>query len=330
MLDLGGLDYDAVVASNKLINDANGPGVAVFVGGTAGLGKLTIKALVSTGISTRIYLVGRKSSAQGSASFIEELKAINSKAEIIWTEGEISKLAEGKRICEEIKSKESRVDLLMLTAGYAPFGKREVTEEGLEITSVLEYYSRQQFTLHLLPLLKASESGRVVSILSGGLERWIDADDINLEKPGNFSAAKAQPQWGVMNTLFMDRLALENPDVTFMHQWPGWVNTGNVKRSSVPGTWSSWFLWLVIEPLLYFFSIKDEVAAQRNLFLCTSSHYGGRGAPFAGEAGINARGKKENGLFLVNFRCKCTPNEASVTRLRELAQQKVWDKTQEV
>src|ERR1700712_168246 len=161
------VSYKEIQASNALINDATAPRVAVFVGGTSGIGKLTVKALVATGASMRIYLVGRKSSEERSHTFIKELHAINPKAEIIWTEGEVSLLAETKRVCETIKSKESRVDLLFITPGYAPFDGREETAEGLEITQSLGYYTRILFVQHLLPLLGKAEAPRVVSVLGG-------------------------------------------------------------------------------------------------------------------------------------------------------------------
>jgi NAD(P)-dependent dehydrogenase (short-subunit alcohol dehydrogenase family) len=89
-----------------------------------------VRALVATGASVRIYLVGRKSSEERTRVFSQELHAVNAKAEVIWTEGEIALLAETKRACEAIKSRESRVDLVFLTTGYAPFGARTETAEG--------------------------------------------------------------------------------------------------------------------------------------------------------------------------------------------------------
>jgi NAD(P)-dependent dehydrogenase (short-subunit alcohol dehydrogenase family) len=221
--------YDAIRASNALINDDNIPHVAIFAGGTSGIGKYTVKALVKTGASIRIYLIGRESSAEPMQQFIQELKGINSKAEVIWTEGEISLLAETKRICDLVKSKEKSIDLLFLSAGYAPMGTRKETSEGLELSQSLEYYSRKLFILQLLPQLKAAEAPRVVSILSGGMERegLVDLDDLDLKKPGNFSGVKAQVQYGIMITCTMDKLAIDNPEVTFIHSWPGLVDTGN-------------------------------------------------------------------------------------------------------
>lgn len=56
--------YTQVLASNSLINDTTAPQVAVFVGGTSGIGRLTLQALVNTGTSLRIYLIGRPSSEE--------------------------------------------------------------------------------------------------------------------------------------------------------------------------------------------------------------------------------------------------------------------------
>ncbi|EEU34970.1 uncharacterized protein NECHADRAFT_37353 [Fusarium vanettenii 77-13-4] len=323
--------YTEIKASNSLINDATAPSVAVFIGGTSGIGKLTVKALVATGSSVRIYLIGRKSSEERSRAFIEELRVVNPKAEVIWTEGDVSLLAETKRLCEVIKNKESRIDLMFLTPGYAPFGAREETSEGLEIVQSLAYYSRMLFILHFLPLLREAEAPRVVSVLGGGLEtKSLELDDIELKKPKNFGPGKVQLQVLTMNTMTLDKLAAENPDVTFIHSWPGWVNTGNVNRGVDQGTFMSWFVWLILEPLISLFSFSDEESAQRHLFQSTSAAFGGRGVPWTGKQGVNSLEKQENGLFIVNYKCDCTPHAKVVSVLREKAQKRVWDHTQEV
>ncbi|MCJ1256093.1 hypothetical protein MMC24_003913 [Lignoscripta atroalba] len=325
------VSYKEIQASNALINDATALRVAVFVGGTSGIGKFTVKALVATGTSVRIYLVGRKSSEEHTLAFIQELSAINPKAEVIWTEGEVSLLAETKRVCEVIKSKESRVDLLFLTAGYAPFGTRRETAEGLEVVQSLEYYSRMLFVLHLLPLIGEAEAPRVVSVFAGGLERaTIDLDDLGLKKPGNFGGVKAQMQYAVMNTTTLEKLGNENPNVTFIHSWPGWVNTGNVRRGRDPNSIVAWLIWLFLEPLIGLLGFSEEESGQRHLFQSTSAAFGGRGISWKGKPGVNSLEKQADGLFLVNYKCDCTPNAKVMPILREKAQGKIWDHTQEV
>ncbi|KAI1263527.1 hypothetical protein F5Y18DRAFT_393199 [Xylariaceae sp. FL1019] len=326
------VSYQEIQAANALINDATCPRVAVFVGGTSGIGNYTIKALATSGIGIRIYLVGRKSSKERTRSFIQELHSVNPLAEIVWIEGEVGLLAEVTRVCNTIKAKEGKVDLLFLTTGYAPVGAREETVEGLEITLSLAYYCRILFVLHLLPLLRSAENSRVVSVLGGGLERLssIVLDDLDLKKPGNFSAISGQPHYLALNTLALDKLANENPGVTFIHSWPGWVNTGNVKRGYEPNSKWAWFVWLILERLVGFFAFSHEESGQRYLFQCTSSLYGGSGTPWAGDSGISTRNESTGGVFLVNYKCDCTPNAKVIPLLREKALEKVWTHTKDI
>ena len=325
------VSYKEIQASNALINDATAPRVAVFVGGTSGIGNFTLRALVATGASLRIYLVGRKNAEERMHAFIQELRAINSKAEVIWTEGEVALLAETKRVCEVIKRKEASVDLLFLTPGYAPFGTRRETAEGVEVVQSLEYYLRMLFILHLVPLLAEAEAPRVDSVLAGGLERAsVDLDDLDLKKPGNFGAMKTRTQYPAMTTTTLEKLATDNPNVTFIHSWPGLVNTGNVRRGVDPNSIMAWFVWLILEPLIGLFAMSDEVSGQRHLFQSTSAAFGGRGVVWKGKPGINSRGKPADGLFLVNYKCDCTPNARVVPLLREKAQGKIWSHTREV
>ncbi|MCJ1472917.1 hypothetical protein MMC13_001566 [Lambiella insularis] len=325
------VSFQEIKGSNALINDATAPSVAVFVGGTSGIGKFTIKALVATGVGVKIYLVGRKSSKEPMNAFIQELSAINPKAELIWTEGEASLLAETKRICEVIKSKESRVDLLFLTAGYAPFGTRKETAEGLEIAGSLEYYSRMLFTLHLLPLLKEAKAPKVISVLAGGKEATtIDLDDLDLKKPKNYSGYYAQLLYATMNTTTLERLANEHPRVTFIHSYPGWVDTGNMRRGPDPNSITDWLFRFIVGPLISPFSFSDEESGQRYLFQSTSSAFGGRGVPWEGKPGVSSLKKQTGGLFLVDHKCECLVDSKVMPVLREQAQGRIWDHTEEV
>lgn len=326
--------YKDIQNSNTQLGDATAPRVAVFVGGTSGIGKHTIRALAATGATLRIYLVGRQTSAQRAQTFIQDLAALNPNAEVIWTEGEISLLAETRRVCEHIRSRESSVDLLFLTAGYAPFGTRRETPEGIEVAQSLEYYSRMLFAHHLLPLLERSPAGgRVVSVLGGGLERAtsINIDDLDLRQPANFSGVKAQTHYVGLNTAYLDRLARDHPGVTFVHSWPGWVDTGNVRRGGDPNSPWAWFVWLFLDRLIGLVSAGEDVVGQRHLFQATSAYFGGRGVPWtAGPPGVNAAGEVKDGLFLVNYKCRTTPNAKVMPVIREKAQEKVWAHTQEV
>ncbi|KAJ3572426.1 hypothetical protein NPX13_g5053 [Xylaria arbuscula] len=316
--------YGQIQASNALINDATAPRVACFVGGTSGIGNYTARALVSTGASVRVYIVGRESAEARTRTFIEELNVINPRAEVVWITGEVSLLSEVTRVCGIIKERESRVDLLFLTTGYAPVGAREETVEGLEITQALEYYSRMLFIQQLLPLLHEAEGSRVVSVLGGGMERasGILLDDIELRKPGNYGPFNGQMHCIGLNSVFLDKLARENPQVTFIHSHPGWCNTGNVKRGYEQGSKWAWFVFLFLERIVELFGFSQEESGQRYLFQCTSAAYGGHGTTWNGPTGLNTLNESANGLFLVGYKCDCKPNIQVMAKLREKAQDK--------
>jgi NAD(P)-dependent dehydrogenase (short-subunit alcohol dehydrogenase family) len=116
-----------LAAINKCIaraDEASIPRVAVFVGGTSGIGKLALGGLVRLGTNIRVYVVGRRETLPSFQPYIDELGATNSKAEIVWIEGQVTLLSEVKRVCEDIKKRESSIDLLFLTPGYPPFSGR--------------------------------------------------------------------------------------------------------------------------------------------------------------------------------------------------------------
>ncbi|KAK3901591.1 hypothetical protein C8A05DRAFT_16245 [Staphylotrichum tortipilum] len=322
----------AIRSSNALLADATVPRVAVFAGGTSGIGKFTVRALAATGAPIRIYLVGRPSAAVATASFIAEVHALNPRAEIVWTEAEIALLADVRRVCELIRAKEPRVDLLFLSAGYAPFGgRREVTAEGVGLVQSLEYYSRVLFVMGLLPALRAAEAGRVISVLAGGAERVaaLRVDDMDLEEPGVFGAIAAQSHFAALNTVALDKLAEENPGLVFIHSWPGWVDTGNGRRGAEEGSWMAWVVRWILEPIMRAFSFSHEDSGQRYLFQCTSAAYGGHGVPWDGEPGVNSVGMAAAGMFRVKFKCDCA-KDGVVPALREKADDKVWKHTLKV
>lgn len=325
------VSFKQIQASNALINDATAPRVAVFVGGTSGIGQLTIRALVATGASTRLHIIGRKSSAKRTQRFIEEMKIVNPKADFVWTEGEVSLLADATRVCEIIKRKESSVDLLFMTTGYAPFGARQETSEGIEITQSLEYYTRIAFILHLLPLLNEAEAPRVVSVMAGGFEKaTIDLDDLELRKPGSFNLYNARMLNTTITSTTMEKLSEENPNITFVHSSPGWVDTGNVKRGAGSTGIVFWLVWLFLEPLIRVFSQSDDYSGQVHLFKSTSAAFGGRGIRWDGKAGVNTLDEPANGLFLVGSSGDCTANAKVMASLRKVARGRIWDYMQAV
>lgn len=205
------------------------------------------------------------------------------------------------------------------------------TTEGLDISHALTLYTRICFTQALLPLLRASTYPRVISVHSGGLERayFLDTTDLNLERPGAFSATRTQTHMGMMNTLVLERLAElpENGNVVFIHSHPGIVRTGNLYRGFVEGSWGMWMAGCVMDPVMRLLAFSDEESAERHLYIVTSGAFGGNG-PLLGVKGRTARGGEQGGLFSVNWKCDAVSNEKSMAKLREKAGEMVWEKVQ--
>ncbi|KAF2875856.1 hypothetical protein BDV95DRAFT_562768 [Massariosphaeria phaeospora] len=320
--------------SNSRIDESSAPRVAVFAGGTSGIGKLTLAELAGLGTSFKAYVVGRKESERSFKTFIGDLHQTNPNAEIIWVEGEISLLSEVKRICDHIKTLESRIDLFFLTAGYAPFEGRKNTPEGLDVSHSLSFYSRICFIENLLPLLRASETARVVSVHSGGFEyaNALNVNDLNLEQPGAFGPMITQLHMGIMGTLTLERLAEaeENQSVVFIHSHPGIVRTGNLFRGWGEGWWGPWFAAIFMDPILMLLAFSLKESAERYLYQVTSGAIGGKGPTLPGIVGRTTRGEPSGGLFLVSKKCDTVKNEKQLAKLRVTAQDAVWAKVRQI
>ena len=90
--------------------------VALFVGGTSGIGKGTLRQLAKYTPAPKIYIVGR--SKASASPLLSELQALNPKGTFIFKETEISLIKNVDVLCDEIKAMEQRMDLVFLSPGY--------------------------------------------------------------------------------------------------------------------------------------------------------------------------------------------------------------------
>lgn len=108
---------------NARIQSEDVPKTAVFVGGTDGIGKATFRALVSKGLGTKVYIVGRNKASH--QTLLDDLGRLNPKADLIFVEGQISLVTEAHRIASLIATQEESLGLLFLSSGYLPFTERQ-------------------------------------------------------------------------------------------------------------------------------------------------------------------------------------------------------------
>jgi len=193
----------------------------VVTGGTSGIGEVAAIRLAEKG--ARIVLVARDQ-ARADAT-LSKLKAANPSAAHAVHLADLSSMSEMKRVAAEIAAVEPRIDVLVNNAG-AVFLSRQVSVDGLEMTFATNHMAYFVVTNILLPNLKATPGGRIVSTASdahrGGK---IDFGDLQLAR--KFSVARAYGNSKLMNILFTRELAkrLDGTGVTANCLHPGFVGT---------------------------------------------------------------------------------------------------------
>jgi NADP-dependent 3-hydroxy acid dehydrogenase YdfG len=111
-----------VEESNALIKGSFHPGlVAVFTGATSGIGEAALKEFVKNISKPRCYMVGQSKTAAD--RIIDECKSLNSEAELIFIQADLTLIKNVDEVCKQIKQKESTLNLLFLSAGAALLGR---------------------------------------------------------------------------------------------------------------------------------------------------------------------------------------------------------------
>lgn len=153
-------------------------------------------------------------------------------------------------------------------AGPLPGTAFVETREHLHYFTALTYYSRIRFVVNLLPLIQSAPAlRRVVTVFAGGKEGPIVTDDF----PGwKLSASAGRGHFASMLTLSFEVLAKRVPEVSFVHDYPGFVKTDlargtkGVVMAVVKG------LFEVIGPFL---NIPNGEVGERQTFFATSARF---------------------------------------------------------
>lgn len=89
--------------------------VAVFIGGTSGIGEYTLKQFAKHAREPRIYIVGR--SQEAADRITAECRKTNAEGQYLFIPADTSLIRNVDDVCQQIRSKEKTVNILFLSTG---------------------------------------------------------------------------------------------------------------------------------------------------------------------------------------------------------------------
>jgi NAD(P)-dependent dehydrogenase (short-subunit alcohol dehydrogenase family) len=217
-------DIDAgSTASLNLTHAAHAP-VAVFVGGTSGIGQGMAEVFAEqTSGKSHIIIVGRNraaaerildalakppsQSAIPSATTPSEQAGSSSASyarEFVECDATLMKNVD--RATKEILARHKEINYLVISCGFSALGGRDETSEGIDKKLAVHYYARWKFIGDLLPALERARSGgkeaTVMSVMAPSYGGEIDVNNLDLKK--SYSAPKAALVAPTYNDLMME------------------------------------------------------------------------------------------------------------------------------
>ena len=227
-------DTDIPSLANKVI---------LVTGGNNGLGKESISQLARHQ-PAKIFM-GARSEEKATAAIKDIQSQLKDKVDIEFLPCDLASLKSVQKAADIVKSKSSRLDILMLNAGIMAVPATK-TEDGFEIQLGTNHVGHFHLTQQLLPLLSktAEQHGEVhvVSVSSSAIAMAPSFDAfVNTEKLmqkgewTRYGASKAA------NVLFAAELARRYPSLTSTSVYPGVIMTDLHKPGQDAGTWLSTF-----------------------------------------------------------------------------------------
>src|SRR3979490_1624681 len=170
--------------------------VVVITGGTSGIGEIAAQRIA--GMGARIVLVARDK-VRGEAALARLRSGGTSLSHSIHY-GDLSRIAEMKRLAEEIAAAEPRIDVLINNAG-AMFSSRQTTDDNLERTFAVNHMAYFVLTQGLRERLLSSSPARIVATASDAHKgHALNFEDLQSTK--DYSAVSVYGRSKLCNILF--------------------------------------------------------------------------------------------------------------------------------
>ncbi len=239
----------------------------LITGATDGIGKQA--ALEIAGKGAAVTLVGRNESK--TRAVCAELQSQTGNEQIDWLLGDLSSLAEVRRIADEFRVRRERLDVLLNNAGAA-FSEYRQSADGFEMTFALNHLSYYLLTNLLLDMLgetaQAVGEARIINVSSSSHRNATLRLD-NLRDASGFSMMNSYGASKLMNVLFTYELArrLEDTAITVNTLHPGLIRSRFGHNTS--GFWSRLF------KVVQVFARSTQQGAETPVYLATSPEVAG-------------------------------------------------------
>ena len=152
---------------------------ALVTGGTSGIGEAICEGLVQAG--ARVHVLGRDSRRVGEAIRRIASRVPDAPGVLVPEVCDVSSLRDVHRFAGHFVGRHHELDVLVHNAGVLA-QRRELTDDGVELTFATNVLGPFLLTTLLLPALQSAAPARVITVSSGGMyTARLRPDDIQLE-----------------------------------------------------------------------------------------------------------------------------------------------------
>jgi NAD(P)-dependent dehydrogenase (short-subunit alcohol dehydrogenase family) len=232
--------------------------ICAVTGATSGIGLVTAQVLARQG-ATLIVIARNAERGAATVSRIRQ-ETGNSAVELMVTD--LSAQTQVRQLAREIQHRFARLDVLVNNAG-ALFTRRQLSQDGIEMTFALNHLAYFLLTNLLLDPLKAADSARIVNV-SSEAHRRARLDFSDLQGQHRYTGWRAYSRSKLANILFTYELArrLAGTGIVTNTLHPGFVatNFGRNNRSITAAFFR----------ILQLAAISPEEGAQTIIYLARS------------------------------------------------------------
>ena len=234
--------------------------ICLITGANAGIGKVTARELAKQGAHIIMLCRNEKKAQQAK----EDILKVCGHDKVAVVLADLASTEQIKEAADHIKEEYSKIDVLINNAGLLMGNKRELTQDGFEMTFGVNHLAPFLLTHLLLDQVLASGRGNIIQV-SSDAHRFakLNLKDLQYEQ-GGYSGWKAYCQSKLCNILFTRELSrrLKGTCTVTNALHPGAVASNFGQGvSGIAG-----FLMRIARP----FMISEEKGAETSIYLATN------------------------------------------------------------